>query len=217
MASPNAGKNKLARHVRLYHGGVDLSGDAREFQQLLWGYEPVDLTGWAESMRNYLPDRRMNAGIVGFSAFVNDATGGAFTRLKAPGTKKAVALFFGGGASPVAGDIAYLLQTVQTMHDMTWNQQAGVISGSFFADSANVGGANNPFGYVLMPLTTISDTTYGTAVDLEAAGTGYSACIQICGTSSGNYAFRVEQDSAGTFSGGETTLCTFAVNGSSIS
>lgn len=216
MASANAGKNKLARHMRLYHGGVDLSGDAREFGQLLWGYTPVDLTGWSESMRNYLPDRVMQSGIVGFSAFINDATGGAFTRMKAPGTKKAVSLFFGGGAAPVVGDIAYLIQTIQTMHDATWNAAAGVISGDFMPDSAGVSGANNPFGLVLMPSTTISSTTTGTAVDYAAGGTGYSAALHVTGTSSGNYAFSVETDAAGTFAGSETTLFSFSIDGSSI-
>lgn len=211
-----AGKNKLLRHCRFYYGGVDLSGDAMTFGSLLNGYTPLDFTGWTETMRYSLADQVRMVGIAGFQAFLNDATGGAFTELSVP-SKAPASMLFGSEAAPTYADPAYTLYTGQEGANVSFDSKRGVIVGDFYQDTANLGAANNPWGIVLYPKTTISVTTTGTSVDTGKTHIGYTSALHVFSTSSGNYEFKVQHSTNGAWAGEEATLFIFSLSGSTIS
>lgn len=211
------GKNKLTRFMRIYVGGYDLSGDARSFDSLDNQYTEVDLTGWSDTVKKFLADMALQVGIRGFQALANDtASSGAHTLLKTPDgvTQKQVSLLLGGGAAPAAGDLAYLLSGVDLLDSMVWDGQAAAIRGDFVPKPGLMLG--KPWGRVLMPSTSLTDTTNGSTVqDADAAtALGAHANLHILATSSGNFAFTIEHSSNG--SSWATLGTAFSANGGAI-
>ena len=121
---------------------------------------------------------------------------------------------FGGGAEPDFGDPAYLLGSIQVSAPAGLDGQAHVLTADFLPNGRT---SVNPFGVVLHPETNINATTLGDSVDNGAATSGgWHANLHITATSSGDYEFRIEQSATGAFSGEETTLATFTLDGSAI-
>ena len=208
------GKGKMERYARIYVGGYDLSGDARTFSGLDNKVDAVDFTGWSNAVRQFLGNMRM-VGVRGFQAFANDVTGGAFAVLKDSDVDAALSILFGSNAAPAAGNTAYLLDSIQIGSDSTFEGGAGVIQGDFLIDAAGGSGGSNPLGYVLLPSTSLSSTTNGTTVDTESGSTtvGYSANIHIIATSSGDYAFKIQDSTNGS---SWADLASFSIDGSAI-
>ncbi len=177
-----AGKNKLLRYARCYFGGFDISGDARTFDSLEYGYGEQDMSGWSNQIRQMLADRVLQTGIRGFQALMNDATtSGAFTLLASPGgiTPDVVTIAFGGGAPPAVGDIAYILDGVQMADPISLDGKAFVIKTDFLAPACG-----NPWGKVLMPSTAITASVEGTSDNNGASSAnGYHANLHILASS----------------------------------
>lgn len=212
------GKNKLTRYARLYAGGYDLSGDARSIGSLLNSYDQADMTGWANEVKNFMANGGRSVGIEGFQALANDASTGSFTALSTAGQSIVATMALGGGAAPTYGDVAYLVSSVQMEAPMNWDGGAATITASFMpSGNAYSVNADQPFGVVLYPLTSIDATTNGTVVDNGAASSlGAHANIHVTATSSGNFAMIVQQSTSGAFAGEETTLATFTTTGGTI-
>lgn len=209
------GKNKLVRWLRVFVDGYNLSGDARNFASMDNMMEGVDLTGWSEEVRWGIADKLRQVGVRGFQALLNDtAQSGAHSVLKNPGSPMVVSFLFGGGAEPDFGDPAYLLGSMQVSAPAGLDGQAHVLTADFLPNGRT---SVNPFGVVLHPETNINATTLGDSVDNGAATSGgWHANLHITATSSGDYEFRIEQSATGAFSGEETTLATFTLDGSAI-
>ena len=194
-----AGKNKLTRYARIYVGGFDLSGDARNLDALDSMMGEADMTGWSNTFREFLADMRMSMGVRGFTALANDtAVTGAHTLLKTPtgGARQQVSVLLGGGAAPAAGDIAYLLTGVDISDAMAWDGQAAIIRADFLPYPGYMAG--KPWGWVLMPSTSLTETTNGTAVDnVASSALGAHANLHILATDSGNFAFTIEHSANG--------------------
>lgn len=213
-----AGKNKLLKHARVYAGGVDVSGDARTFGVLENGYEAVDMTGWSNSCKTHLANKRRTTGARGFSGFMNDASGGWLERFQNPANARAFALVLGGGGEPAFGDPAYVLPSLQPTAPVGLDGEAVIVNCDFLAESENAGSFDNPWGVLIYPKTSISATTNGTSLDNSASSAaGYAATLHVFGTSSGNFSFLIQQSTTGAWAGEETTLGTFSIDGSSIS
>lgn len=213
----NPGKNKIMRYARLFFGGFDLSGDSRVFSSCDWQCGEVDMTGWNQSIRNYLPDQFFEAGIRGYNAFMNDTPlSGAFTLLKtADGgvTPANVSLFFGGNAEPTYGDPSYSLSAAQMSGQTTQDGGAFVIAADFLP-LAGVTASGIPWGVVHHPVLSRSATFAGTSVDNLAATTlGYAVLLHIIATASGNFAFKIEHS---TNDSTWADLVTFTINGGTL-
>ena len=210
-----AGKNKLLRFCRLYVGGYDLSGDSREIGTLKNSMGEVDLTGWGQD-GNYIADMARAVGLTGYQALFNDLAGGSFSRLAAQ-SSQVLTLAIGGGAAPAVGDMAYLLPAVQMSSPVDFSNSVAVLSADFNLDASQVS-ANygNPFGVVLLPLTALSNTTTGTAVDVGTGAAGWIAQLHVTVSSGGTWAFIIQYSATGVFGGEETTLGTFALTGSAV-
>lgn len=212
MANP--GKNKTLNYVRMYVAGYNISGDARTFEGCDNNYAEVDMTGWNQQLRNFLPDKWRIVGVRGFQAFMNDtASSGSHDLFKTPGaSEQVVSMLFGGNAEPSIGDPAYVLRGIQI--EGTVSIQGGVASINANFLPKNSYGEGNPFGVILSPETSLSATTNQTSVDgLAASTTGYTCNLHVVASSGGTWVLKVEHS---TDNSSWSTLFTFAANGSAI-
>jgi len=215
MAVTTSGKDKLLRHARLYVGGYDLSCDARTVSSLDLRYEEADLTGWCELVRNYIPGSPLLTGIRGFQGLMNDTAGRSYAVLKDADNLSQVSFLFGGGGAPAVGDPAYLMPSVQLGDLAGWDSMAATISADFLPDSNQVAAnTKKPLGVVLQNATGLTATTTNGSHDNEAGTTnGWQANLHVTATSSGDYAFVIEDS---TNDSDWTTLGTFTADGSAV-
>lgn len=207
------GKNKTLRWARLYVDGYNLSGDSRTISGFDNMIGEVDLSGWSETVRHFARDHRLTTGINGYQAIANDtATTGAYTILNTASSHD-VAFLFGGGAAPTVGDIAYLLKAEQLSAESAFDSSLAVIQADF---KPLAGYDYKPIGVVLSGESSISSTTTFASVNNGAATTnGWIMQMHIVATSSGDYAFKIE-DSADGSSWGDLTSGVFTIDGSAI-
>ena len=216
MAATPSGKDKLLRWARIYCDEFNLSGDARTFSELMCAFGEVEMTGWNESVRNYIPDDWLEAGIRGFQAIMNDAAGRGYTVLKARDTAH-VSLQMGGGGEPAIGDPAYLLRTVQVSDPASFDASKGVMTADFLP-SASLYDENAwfPLGVVLHPATSLSSTISGTSIDMGAGVTiGIHALLHITASDGGTWAFKT-QDSANDSAWSDVVGGGFTLDGSAV-
>jgi hypothetical protein len=219
MAVTNSGEDKILRWTRLYVGGYDLSGDSRTFSGINNTLEAAEMTGWSESVRNYLSAGMREVGLMGYQALMNDTTTtGAFTILKNPDVSYQLSMAFGGGGTPAIGDPAFLLPAVHMSSTTCLDSNAVVFNGDFLVDADQYNASyDNPLGVVLQPGSSLSSTLSASStntVDFESQTTGgWVAILHILATSSGNFAFKV-RDSADDSSFAD--LVTFTLDGSAV-
>jgi len=221
MAVTASGKDKLLKDARIYVGGYDLSGDALSVSSLDFAYGSADVTGWSESVRNFISSSRVTTGIQGFQALMNDSTGQAWDRLKNDVDRDTQLTFgFGGGGSPAVGDPAYHLPSIAMDDVMSMTGNRAVLATSFLFDSSQyTGNFIKPLGVILRGDTSLGATLTASStnsVDFEAiqsGNTGWTAIIHILATSSGNFAITVKDSSDdSSFS----TIGTFTTTGGSV-
>ena len=208
MAVTPSGKDKIVPFTRVYVGGYDLSGDAREISSIDATHAEADMTGFSDTIFNYIPERQ-TTGMRGFRALMNDATGGAWTHLKSPGTTaRQLSVCFGGGGEPAVGDPAYHLPAAQVANPV------GIDSADAQQMTSNL---RTAWGYVLQGPVSLSATltaSSSTSIDLGAAmANGWTAIIHITATASGNFALTVQHS---TDDSSFATLGTFTTTGGAV-
>jgi hypothetical protein len=211
MANP--GKNKTLRWLRVYADEYKLSCDARQVGAFNNQWDFVDLTGWCNAIRNGTWGSH-TVGVDGFTAFLNDATGGAYSQLKDRGAGT-ISFLFGGGAEPTIGDPAYILGAIQLGDQTGWDGQAAIVNASFNPSYTNPD--SKPWSVILS-----DDVSRTASVSLDsvnngaASAAGWSTNLHITASSGGTWALIIEQSATDAWAGEETTLVTFAADGSAI-
>jgi len=221
MAVTFSGKDKLMRFTRLYVGGYDLSGDSRTFGNAQSEFNGVDLTGWDELVRNFLADGWLQAGITGYQALMNDATGRALDQLQLSGDSQAsqLSLCFGGGGEPAVGDPAYVLSSIQMNDLMGFDSSAAVLSGIDFMPDASQLSSNfaKVLGHVLRGPTSLTATLSASSSNTVDGGAqttaGGIAILHILATSSGDFAFKLRDS---TDDSSFADLASFTLDGSAV-
>jgi hypothetical protein len=216
MAATASGKDKIMKYTRFFVGGYDLSGDSRNVGGLTNSFNEVDMTAWSNSVYNFMASKRLNAGITGYQAFMNDAAAGAFTQLKTAGTLSDIAVLFGGGGEPAVPDPAYILPSVQFGSNATFDGEAGVVETDFKVDAtADISGFNNALGYTLAN-TLFTATASNASHDNGAATTnGFSAVIQVL-DATGDFTFTIEESSDDGSGDAWATVATFTLDGTAV-
>lgn len=210
------GKNKIIRWARVYVGGYDLSGNARNFSRLENSFQAVDMTVWNDVTKKYLSDKQRRVGIRGFQALLDDSAAGAFSVMKSPYTTPTrVTLAFGGSAEPSNGDPAYFLSAAQLNDKSEQIAQAGVIRGDWLPDPGTAGDYT-PLGVLLQGATSLTATTSSPSIDNGAESTnGFHAILHLI-ASIGGAAWALEVEHSINNSDW-SQLALFAINGSTIS
>jgi hypothetical protein len=217
MAATPSGKDKIQRWARIIYGGYDLSGDARTIGTLENEFDPADITGWNESITNYLSSGILNVGITGFQCLMNDTTNRSLDNLKSASDSDRVSVLFGGGGEPAIPDPAYLLASIQMRSTVNFDGLVGVLQADFMSDSAQAtANTGNPLGVVLCnqgltATTSLASHDYGAAP--ATTTNGWHANLHITATSSGDYSFAVEHS---TNDSDWATLGTFTADASAI-
>jgi len=205
-------KDFLVRHMRLCVGGYDLSGDSRAFSEAANAFNPIEIGGWNEPVKNYIPGTR-SVGLMGYQAILNDAAGRSFAVLQAAENSNRLSLLFGSGDAPAVNDPAYLLASVQMNDQASFASEIGVLTADFLPDASQAPDYE-PFGKVLLPETALSATGNGTSVDnLASSANGAHANLHILVSSGGTWALIIEHsvDNAAW-----ATLITFTSDGSAV-
>lgn len=215
MAVTPSGKDKLLRHVRVYIGEYDLSGDIRTFDRLENTFEAADMTGVSEGCKNYSIGSVRTVGVQGIQALLNDAAAGSWSVLKDSDTEREISVLMGGSGAPATGDPAYLLPAVQASSDTGIDGNVNIMTANFlFTPSGANAVVSNPIGVVLHPATSLSSTTNGTGVDNGASSSGGCwALLHITATTGGTWTFKV-QDSPNDSDWAD--VLTFTANGSTV-
>jgi len=146
-AATPSGKDKVMRWARLHVGGYDLSGDARTVGTLENGYTEGDMTGWGDSVKNYLTADNRLVGVRGLQVLLNDAAGRGFTILKDAHNFAPLTIFMGGGGEPAVPDPTYHLPGVQLSD--TVSLDGGVFKMDTYvllSSESYAAGSDNPFG-----------------------------------------------------------------------
>lgn len=221
MAVSPSGKDKLLRHARIYVGGYDLSGDSRSVSNLDNTFGEVDASGWSELVRNYLPDHMLQAGIRGYQAILNDATGRAFDQLKDAENTSQLSFCFGGGGEPAVPDPAYILPSIQMNDIAGFDSSLAVLSGVDFIPDASqmtdnfqavMGNVLHGEGDGALSATLAASSS--NSIDNGASSAnGFIAIIHIIATASGNFAFKIRHS---TDDSAWADLVTFSADGSTV-
>jgi hypothetical protein len=155
-------------------------------------------------------------GLRGYQALLNDtASSGAFSLLKDADNTHILSLVFGGGGEPAVPDPVYMLSGVQISDTAGWDGAAAAITADFIYNAGVFSTlVDSPWGVLLSPETSISATTTNASHDNGAAtaNCGY-AHLHVTATSSGNFAFTIE-DSANDSAW--ATIATFTSTGGAI-
>lgn len=214
MAVTPSGKDKVSRHIELYVGAVDLSGDSRSFGSADDVFDPADMMGWGHLVHYFLANQR-TTGLTGYVAHLNDtATTGAHTVLKSSDNADRLSMCFGGGGAPTTGDPAYLLGSVQVSDNASIEDNAAVMTADFLLDARQIDPVSRPWGVVLQGATALSATTTGTGVDGGAStANGARANLHVTVSSGGTWSLKV-QDSADDSAWADHI--TFSANGSAV-
>lgn len=214
MAVTTSGKDKILRWARLIYGGYDLSGDARTIGTMENQFEEADTTAWNESVRNYLSSGIVNVGITGFQAIMNDATNRSMDNLQSASDSSRVSVMLGGGGEPTIGDPAYLLASIQMSSSVNFDNHVGMLQADFMSDSAQAtANTSNPLGVVLSNQAFSSTTSLDSHNNGGSTTNGWHANLHVTATSSGDYAFVIEDS---TNDSDWATLGTFTADGSAI-
>ena len=217
MAVTTSGKDKLLKWMRVYIHAYDLSGDTRTFAALSNGYDVASMLGVNQSVNWFMASSGRILGLRGYQALLNDATGGAFTRLKqtagSPTTTRLSAAFVCGG-EPAVGDPAYVMNSIQIDDRASFDAAKGILTADFLVDRAQYSvSAVNPLGVVLSEATALSATTNKSSFDYGASSSnGAHANIHII-SAGGSWVFKVQHS---TNDADWSDLITFVVTGSAL-
>lgn len=199
------GKGYLTKYMRFIVNGVDLSLDTRQIGELRCLMAPVDVTG-LEEIKKAIADQKLDIGISGYQAYLNDTTGYSLDTIEA-GNNAISTLLMGDGEAPSVGSLAYMVNGVVMGDPISLNEIA-VISANIAADGASI--HKQPIGHVLA-YGEITATGSQASIDNGVASTdGYQIHLHVL-DGSGEFAFVVEHS---TDDSTYTTLQALVLDGS---
>lgn len=214
MAATTSGKDKILRWCRVFYGGYELSGDARTIGTLENNFLEADITGFDETMRNYLSSGIHEVGITGFQAIMNDTANRSLDSFQSASDSDRISVLFGGGGEPAIPDPAYLLASIQMTASVSFEGFVGLIQADFMSDAAqHDANADNPLGVVLCNQALTTTSSLASHDNGVSTTSGWHANLHITATTSGDYSFAVEHS---TNDADWNTLGTFTIDGSAV-
>ncbi|MEM9950160.1 MAG: hypothetical protein AAF846_01060 [Chloroflexota bacterium] len=195
-------------HIQILVAGYDLTGDLNrvsidDTRKML----PVGVFG--DTVEKFMPGQQMAK--VMHQGFLNADANRSHAVLDEIDAQGVVAVLVGQNADPLAGDPIYHLMTRQERYQVSAKVgQVIPFKASFVNNGARAG-----WGTIIAPLTTIADSTTGSAVDNDSASTDGAAFLQILQTTaSDTYSTLIEGSADGAT--GWTTVASFTLDGSQI-
>jgi len=159
--------------TRVYIGGYDLSGNARQIGPLALTYDEADMTTLADEVKCVLP-AHAQVSLGTLNAVLDNSTSGIHTVLSSPGQMQCVMVAIGMAAEPAQGNPVFVGEFEQSGYNS--EQSGGVYVSAPFESSSvrgNVVEYENPFGVLLRPKTATTATNNATGVDDYGAATSF--------------------------------------------
>lgn len=201
-------RTHLQKHMELYIGLYDLTGISRTLDSLMDTMDMIEIGNWGNDVIPYTSDGQREIGLRGYQALLDDADSALFLPITT--TEQYITLAICASATPSVGDMAYAYTAVLMDDSINIDNKKGVIQISAMPASASFN--MKPFGLLLYPKTTISNTVNGASIDNGAGTTaGYLANLHILSSTSGNYAFTIKHSTNGS---NWSTLGSFTSDGS---
>jgi len=226
LASPNTGKTH-GRHCRILVDGTNLSGDARTLGNCGVEYDDADVTGWDDSVRQYLS----GMGVVMFGplqAVLDNSTfaaadytdAGSHTELSSVEDYYA-SLFVGVRTAPVVGNDVFSARVEQLSYTTDIGDEAVLVNANFQAYGGTTPIYKDVWGKALAAGTKITASTDYDHIDSGASSSsGAIATLHLTAPSNvltaEDWEILVEHSATGDFSGEEATLMTFTADGSAL-
>ena len=220
--TPNTGKTS-GRYARFLSNGYDLSGDMRSISAVGSRFNEADVTGWSDSVMQYLSDNG-EVLLEGFTALMNNTA--TATGPTAAGANVLMvttdsfynSVFLGIRSAPAIGNPSFA--SVFESGGFTTSGGGGeamVMQGTFYG-SGIIAPTAHVWGHALAVGTELTATGQGGSIDNGASSAnGYIAIMHVTQTAaaqaSNNWAFVIEHS---TNDSTWATLATFTADGSAI-
>lgn len=198
-------------HVQILVGGYELTGDSNRIN-INDSRDMFDVTAFGDGAHKFMPGQRMMA--VQHAGFLNSDDAGSHPVLKGNSVDRVFSVYLGQNAAPVEGNPVYSLLTQQTRYGTLPQFNKFIPFNAAFANRGEMGG----WGVALAVPTTFSNSSNGSGIDNgDPTSNGGIACLHVLtATTTDTYTITVEGSTNGNFSGEETTLTTFTLNGSAL-
>ncbi len=195
-------------HLQVLVGGYELTGDSNRVS-IDDSRDHYDVTAFGDEVRKFIAgQRRMTLQHAGF---MNSGAAGSHPVLQGAAVDGLFSLYLGANAAPTVGDPVFSLLARQGRYDTLpqVNQMIPFLAG--FANRGEDGG----WGIALAQPLDVLGTASGTVVDNGGTSNGGGlACLHVlAAAASDTYAITIEGSANGAFSGEESVLATFALDG----
>ncbi len=196
-------------HVQILVGGYELTGDSNRVD-IHDRRDLFDVTAFGDEARQFLPGQRMMA--VQHAGFMNSAR--SHPILKGVDVDGLFSVYVGQNAAPNAGDPVFSLLTRQARYGSLPQVNQLIPFQAVFANRGQFGG----WGMALAAPTSFSRSSSGDALDNGAVSNqGGLACLHVLtAAATDRYSISVEGSASGAFAGEESSLASFALDGSAL-
>ena len=198
-------------HVQVLVDGYELSGDSNRIS-INEARDLFDITAFGDEAHKFSPGQRMMA--LQPAGFMNSTEGGSHPVLQGADVDGLFSLYLGQNAAPAVGDPVFSLLTRQGRYGALPQVNRMIPFRAGFANRGEDGG----WGIALTHLVGVIGSYSGVAVDQDAASDGGGlACLHVLeAAGSDAYSIRIEGSVTGAFSGEESALATFALDGRAL-
>ena len=198
-------------HVQVLVDGYELTGDSNRIS-INDSRDLFDITAFGDAAHKFSPGQRMMA--LQHAGFMNSADAGSHPVLQGAAVDGLFSLYLGENAAPTVGDPVFSLLARQGRYGALPRVNQMIPFRAGFTNRGEGGG----WGVALASPTDVAGSASGTVVDNGVASKwGGVACLHVLsGADSNAYTIMVEGSGSGAFSGEESTLATFTLNGSAI-
>ena len=198
-------------HVQILVGGYELTGDSNRID-IHDSRDLFDVTAFGDEVHQFLPGQRMMA--VQHAGFMNSGRARSHPILKGVDVDGLFSVYVGQNAAPNAGDPVFSLLTRQSRYGSLPQVNQLIPFQAVFANRGQFGG----WGMALAVPTSFSRSSSGNALDSGAASNqGGLACLHVLtAADTDRYSIGVEGSASGAFTGEESILAAFALDGSAL-
>ena len=198
-------------HVQVLVDGYELTGDSNRVS-IDEARDLFDITAFGDEVRKFSPGQRMMA--LQHAGFMNSAEAGSHPVLQGAAVDGVFSLYLGQNAAPMVGDPVFSLLARQGRYGALPQVNRMIPFRAGFANRGEDGG----WGIALTQPVDVTGTTAGEAVDNGVASAdGGLACLHVLEAAAGDaYVITIEGSATGAFSGEESVLATFALDGRAL-
>ena len=198
-------------HVQVLVDGYDITGDSNRIS-INDSRDLFDITAFGDEAHKFIPGQRMMA--VQHAGFMNSGEAGSHPVLRGADVDGLFSVYVGENVEPRAGDPVFSLLTQQGRYGTLSQVNQMIPFQAVFANRGEYGG----WGIALTNPRHVIGSSTGPAMDNGIASDGGGlACLHVLdAASTDTYAFSIQGSSSGAYTGEESTLAVFTLDGTAV-